>query len=146
MAEEDFTTEHFHGLIHKQIVNAVYERLADGKMDWSLVRPFAEAGRRLAAAEFRDHADVRLHAIRSEGGQWVDAEEAYVGISVSDEETGETWLSETRWVSELALASDDPAHGRRVIAALERSIERIRAALEEADEATPGPDESPSRL
>ena len=62
-----------------------------------------------------------------------EAEEAYLGISVADRDSGEEWLSQTRWLSELATADDDPEQVRLIIAALERSIGKMRAWLAEKE-------------
>ena len=34
MARSTFTSADFHNVVQKQILNAVYESLAAGKMDW----------------------------------------------------------------------------------------------------------------
>ena len=57
--------------------------------------------------------------MRAEGEAWVDAEEAYLGIAVTDRDDGQDWLSETCWISDIALADRDPEEVRRVVAALE---------------------------
>jgi hypothetical protein len=59
----------------------------------------------------------------------VEAEEAYLGISVSDREEGEEWLSDTWWLSEIAIAEDDPEQVRAIVRALERSIAKLNAWL-----------------
>lgn len=124
-ADEPYDSRHFHIVTHKLMINAVFETLSDAKMDWDLIQPFLESAREMARADF-DEAEIRLHTVRAEGDQWVEAEEAYLGISVADRDSGEEWLSETRWLSDLAIAEDDPAQVRRIIAALERSIAKMR--------------------
>lgn len=123
--EGPYTSDHFHVVTHKLIINAVHEALSDTKLDWDLVAPFLESAREMAQADF-DEAEIRIHTVRAEGEQWVEAEEAYLGISVADRDSGEEWLSETRWLSDLATAEDDPEQVRRIIAALERSIAKMR--------------------
>ena len=79
----------------------------------------------MAQGDF-DEGDIRIHTVRAEGDEWVEAEEAYLGISVADRDSGEEWLSATRWLSELAIAEDDPEQVRRIIMAIERSIRKMR--------------------
>lgn len=140
MAEPPFTTGDFHHVAHKQIVNAVQEALADAKLGWDQVAPFLEAARRVCRDDFREGARIRFHTVRPEGEEWVDAEEAFLGIAVADRDDGSEWLSETWWVSDIALADGDPEQARRIVAALERSIARIRARLAEQEEREGGPD------
>lgn len=133
-----YTSRHFHIVTHKLISNAVYETLADAKLDWELIAPFLESAREMAQGDF-DEAEIRLHTVRAEGDSWVEAEEAYLGISVADRDSGEEWLSETRWLSELATAEDDPQQVRKIIMALERSIGKMRAWLAEKEAGDAGP-------
>lgn len=129
---EPYDSRHFHIVTHKLIINTVFEALSDAKLDWDLIAPFLESAREMAHADF-DEADIKLHTVRAEGDGWVEAEEAYLGISVADRDSGEEWLSQTRWLSELATADDDPEQVRLIIAALERSIGKMRAWLAEKE-------------
>ena len=133
----EFTTSDFHGLVQKQILNAVFETLSADKMDWELIAPFLEVARRICASEFDDSSKIRLHTVRAEGEAWVEAEEAYLGIAVSDRDSGKEWLSRTAWISDIAKADDDPAQARQIVAALERSIERIKLWLAEREKEGP---------
>ena len=136
MSDHEFTTKDFSAVIQKQIVNAALESLTASDMDWELIAPFLEIARRKCASEFRNHADIRLHRLRAEGDDWVEAEEAYLGIAVADSETGKTWMTETYWLSEIALANPDREQVRLLVAALRRSLAKIEASL--ADEAEKG--------
>jgi len=129
--EGPLTTADFHTIVQKQILNAVFAVLAEAKMDWTLVAPFLEAARELCLADFGETGRVRLHTLRAEGDQWVEAEEAFLGISISDRDDGQEWLSETYWLSDIALADDDPEQARAIVRALERSIAKIKAGLDE---------------
>ncbi|HYN46996.1 MAG TPA: hypothetical protein VES64_09925, partial [Allosphingosinicella sp.] len=115
----------FHNIAQKQILNAVFAILAETKMDWALVAPFLEAARELCLGDFEETGRVRLHVLRAEANGWVEAEEAFLGISVSDRDDGKEWLSETYWLSDIALADDDPEQVRAIVRALERSIAKI---------------------
>ena len=134
--EGPLTTADFHTIAQKQILNAVFAVLADAKMDWALVAPFLEAARDMCLGDFEETGRVRLHVMRADGEGWVEAEEAFLGISVSDRDSGEEWLSETYWLSDVALAENDPEEARRIVRALERSIARINARL---DNKSPSP-------
>ena len=132
-AEEDddspLTVGDFHNVAQKQVLNAVFATLADSKMSWNLVAPFLEAGRAVCAGDFAENARIRIHTQRAEGESWVDAEEAFLGISVADRDDGEEWLSETYWLSDLAIADASRPEVEAVIAGLERTIVKLREWL-----------------
>jgi hypothetical protein len=123
------TTADFHTVAQKQILNAVFAVLADAKMDWALIAPFLETAREICLGDFEETGRVRLHVLRAEGEAWVEAEEAFLGISVSDRDDGAEWLSETYWLSEIATADEDPAQVRAIARGLERSLAKINAWL-----------------
>jgi hypothetical protein len=129
--EEDgpLTTGDYHVIAQKQILNAVFAVLAETKMDWALVAPFLEAAREICLGDIEETAQIRLHTLRAEGTDWVEAEEAFLGISVSDRDDGKEWLSETYWISDVATADEDPEKARQIVRGLERSIARINAWL-----------------
>jgi len=144
MAEENFTSADFHNVVHKQIVNAVTDTLAAGKLDWELIAPFLDAARSICRADFEEAARIAFHTVRAEGEDWVEAEEAFLGIAVAGRDDGEEWLSQTYWVSDVALADRDPEQVRRVAAALGRSLAKINAWLAEQEEGGPARAEPPS--
>lgn len=125
------TVADFHKIAQKQILNAVFAALSETKMDWPLVAPFFEAAREVCIGDIEDNAQIRLHSLALEGDAWVEAEEAYIGISVSDREDGTEWLSDTRWLSEIALAEEYPEQIRGIVRALERTIAKLNAWLAE---------------
>ena len=122
------TTADYHNIAQKQIMNAVFAVLADNKMDWALVAPFLDSARELVRGDFAT-ARLTLHTVRAEGETWVDAEEAYLGLSVCDRDDGAEWLAESWWLSEVALADGDPVEVRRIVAAIGRSLDKINAWL-----------------
>lgn len=144
MTDSRFTSADFHNVVHKQIVQAVYETLADGKIAWDLILPLLDTAREMCRTDFEEGSRIRLHSVRAEGEDWVDAEEAYLGIAVADRDTGQDWLSETYWLSDIALADRDPEHVRRIVAALERSLAKINAWLAEQEKGGPETSEPPS--
>ena len=133
MSSAPFTTAEFHNVVHKQIANAAYESIIGSKLDWELVAPFLDAARSVCRGEFEQSARIRFHTLRAEGEEWVEAEEAFLGIAVRGEGEELDWLSRTYWVSDIVLADEDPQAAERTIAALERSIARIRERLAEKD-------------
>lgn len=149
MAEPTFTAADFHNVVQKQIVNAVFETLVENKIDWELIAPFLDVARQMCRSEFQARARIRLHTVRAEGDEWVDAEEAFLGIAVAaDPETaGEEdegkWLSETYWLSDIATADEDPEQVRAVVRALERSIAKLNLWLAETETGGPAEAEPP---
>ena len=126
------TTGDFHNVAQKQILNAVFAILSDTKMSWELVEPFLAAARDVVLGDIEETAQVRIHTVQQDDkGGWVEAEEAYLGISVSDRDTGDEWLSDTWWLSELAIAEDDPEQVRAIIRALERTNAKLTAWLQD---------------
>lgn len=133
------TTAHFHNIAQKQIMNAVFAVLAETKMDWQLVEPFLAAARDVLLGDIEETAQVRLHTVQQVDGSWVEADEAYLGISVSDRDEGTEWLSDTWWLSEIAIAEEDPEQVRAIVRALERSIAKLNAWLADQPVAPPAP-------
>lgn len=131
------TSGDFHNIAQKQILNAVFAILSDTKMSWELVEPFLAAARDVLLGDIEETAQVRLHTVQLVDGAWVEADEAYLGISVSDRDEGEEWLSDTWWLSELAIAEEDPDQVRAIVRALERTIAKLNLWL--ADRGGPVP-------
>jgi hypothetical protein len=127
--EGPLTTGDFHNIAQKQILNAVFAVLAETKMGWEQVEPFLSAARDVLLGDIEETAQVRLHTVQQVDGQWVEAEEAYLGISVSDRDEGEEWLSDTWWLSEIAIGEDDPEQVRAIVRALERTIAKLNLWL-----------------
>lgn len=127
--DSPLTVGDFHQIAQKQILNAVFATLAESKMQWNLVEPMLEAGRGVCAGDFVENARIRIHTQRAEGEAWVEAEEAFLGISVSDREDGQEWLSETYWLSDLAIADGNRTEVEDVISGLERTIAKLREWL-----------------
>ena len=126
------TSSDFHNVAQKQILNAVFAILSDTKMNWELVQPLLAAARDVLLGDIEETAQVRIHTVQQdEKGGWVEADEAYLGISVSDRDEGEDWLSDTWWLSELAIAEDDPEQVRAIVHGLERTIAKLNAWLQE---------------
>lgn len=119
----------YHNLAQKQILNAVFAALAENKMEWQTVAPLLEAAREVCAGDFQENAEIRLNTTRAEGEDWVEAEEAFLSISVADRDRGEEWLSETFWLSDIATAGGDRQQVEAIAAALRRTIAKLEAWL-----------------
>ena len=127
--EEGYTTSEFHNVVQKQILNATYESLLETKIHWALIEPFLQAARDVCRGDFRRTGRLEVHGVVAEGEGWADAEEAYLSLSISDQDDGREWLSETWWLSDLVLAGGDPRQVGEAARALERSVARLDAWL-----------------
>ena len=127
---ESFTSADFHNVVQKQMLTTVFDTLAQSKLNWEQVAPFLDAARQVCRSDFEESGRARIHAVRAEGDSWVEAEEAYFGISVADREDGKEWLSETWWLSDLVIAENDRDQVSQIISALERSIAKVKEWLE----------------
>lgn len=127
---EPFTSADFHNVVQKQLLAVVFDTLAQSKLDWEQVVPFLEAARQICRSDVEETGRARIHAVRAEGDNWVEAEEAYVEISVADRDEGKEWLSETWWLSDIVIAGNDREQVVQIIDALERSIGKLRQWLE----------------
>jgi hypothetical protein len=136
------TAGDFHTIAQKQIMNAVFATLSEAKMPWTLVAPFLEAAREVCAGDFAENGRITLHTMRAEGETWVEAEEAFLGIAVADRETGEDWLAETYWLSDVATAGANREDVQAVIAGLERTIAKLNLWLENGGPAAAEPPET----
>ena len=140
--DSPLTVGDFHTVAQKQILNAVFATLAESKMPWNVIAPFLETGRAVCVGDFVENARIRIHTQRAEGETWVEAEEAFLGISVADREDNEEWLSETYWLSDLAIADGNSTEVEAIIAGLERTIAKLREWLANggaSPSAEPGP-------
>lgn len=126
MDQPPYTSADFHNDVHKQLVNTAVAALADNKLPWAQVAPFLDAGRAVCRDDVRLNGRVALHGMAYDGADLVAADEAYVSISVRDRDDGVEWLSQTYWLSDIALADRDPDRVRAAIAAIERSAARLR--------------------
>ena len=142
--EGAYGSEQFHIVTHKLIKHAINELISDNKFDWEVIAPFLESAREMTYADFQE-ADVRIHTVRGHlNDVYVEAEEAYIGFSVADRDTGEEWLSATYWLSELATEEDDPVQVRRIIAAVEKSLAKMREWVAQKEAGDTGEPASPA--
>jgi hypothetical protein len=121
-----YTSSQFHDAVQQQLVNAAIAALAETKLDWAQVAPFLDAGRAICRDDVRLNGRLAIQGQEYDGPDLVDAEEAYLALSVRDREDGIEWLSQSWWLSDIALAADDPHQVRTAIAAMERSIAKLR--------------------
>lgn len=129
-----YNSADFHDDVQRQLVKAAIATLAETKLEWGEVAPFLAAGRALCRDDVRLNARLAIHGLEYEGAALVPAEEAYLSMSVRDREDGTEWLSQIWWLSDIALAEQDPDRVRTAIAAIERSIDKLREWLSEQGE------------
>lgn len=130
-----YTSEDFHDDVQKQFINSALATLADTKLEWSQVVAFLSAGRALCRDDVRLNGRLAVHALEYDGADLVEAEEAYLSLSVRDREDGIEWLQHSWWLSDTVLASGDRARVEGVVAALERSIGKLREWLDAGGDA-----------
>lgn len=135
MDEPAFTSASFHDAIQKQMMNVVIGILSETKMEWSQVSPFLESGRAICRDDIRMGAQLGLHGLEYEGAELVEAEEAYLSFSARDREDGVEWLQQTWWLSDIILSDDDPTRIRAALAAVDKSLDKVRTWLAEQEQA-----------
>lgn len=119
-------------------------RIADGEL-----KALIEAARNLCRDELIRNGRFALHGLDQDADGVVPSDEAYLSLAAAGPGEGRDWVSLTFWLSELALADRDPGRVRGVIAAIDRTQEKLRAwlAAEEAklaDEAANVPQAPPA--
>jgi hypothetical protein len=129
MDQPPYTSAEFHADVHKHMVNVAVSTLADTKLDWAQLEPFLEAGRSICRDDIRLNGRIAIHGVEARDEALVEAEEAYLSISVRDREDGTEWLSQSYWLSDLALADQEPERVRSALAAIERSAAKLREWL-----------------
>jgi hypothetical protein len=130
MDEPPYTSAEFHNDVQKQLLGAVTELLMEAKLDWSQVAPVLDAARALCRDDVRLNGRLALHGNEYQGEELAPAEEAFLSLSVRDREDNSEWLAETYWLSDIALAEEDPAQVRATLSALERSLDKVRRWLD----------------
>jgi hypothetical protein len=141
-SDPPFTTGDFHNVVQKEIAAAVGDMLASSKFDWDLIVPFLDTARDLVVSDFRHgNARIRIHGVRADGDQVVEAEEAYLAIGVVDPDDGTEWMSETWWLSDILRADNDPDQVRIAMNAMGRTMAKLNAWLAEVEAAKAAPQE-----
>lgn len=145
MDQPPYTSAQFIEDAHKRLVDAAVGALSEARLSWPQVAPLLDAARAVCRDDLRHGGELALHGLHYAGGELAPAQEAYLSVTARDRDTRVEWLSETYWLSELALADRDPERVRSVVAALERSLAKLNAWLEEQDaqEDATAPEEPP---
>jgi hypothetical protein len=128
-----YTSADFQADVQKQLVNTALAALSDAHLSWSQVAPFLEAARAVCRDDLRLNGHLALHGLEYAGADLVPTDEAYLSVSARDRVDQVEWLSQTYWLSDLALADRDPERVRSVIAAMERTLAKLRDWLAEQE-------------
>lgn len=134
-----YTGDDFKRDVQRQMVASAVAALSDARLQWAQVAPFLDAARALCRDDLRLNGRLALHGLEQGETGLEEAEEAYLSLSVAGREDGLEWLSQTWWLSDVALADEDPERVRATLAAMERSLAKVRRWLEEQDAAAPEP-------
>ena len=123
------TVADFHTIAQKQILNAVYSVLSESKMDWTVVAPFFEAAREVCIGDIEENAQIRLHSLALDGEAWVEAKEAYIGISSATARrrgmaVRSRWLPRSPWTGGSRQV-------RAIVRARESTIAKLNAWLDD---------------
>lgn len=140
-----YTSAEFHDAVQQQLVNSAVAAIAETKLEWSQVAPFLDAGRAMCRDDVRLNSRLAVLGREYDGPELVEAEEAYLSMSVRDREDGIEWLSQSWWLSDIILADENDDNVRSAVAAMERSIVKLREWLAER-EAAAAPDPAPPTL
>ena len=135
MDPEPYTSAEFHNDVHKQFVSSLATLIAEMKLEWTQVAPFLEAGRAICRDDIRLNGRLAIHGLENRGAELVEADEAFLSLSVRDREDGNEWLSQSYWLSDIALADQDPERVRSALVAMERTVAKLRQWLAERETA-----------
>lgn len=132
MDQPPYSTSNFVEDAQKRLIDTAVGALSEARLSWSQVSPLLDAARAVCRDDLRyGGGQLALHGLAYEGHELAPAEEAYVSVTARDRDTQVEWFSDTYWLSELALADRDPERVRLAIAAIERSLAKLHAWLEQ---------------
>lgn len=146
MDQPTYSRDQFLADVQKQLVSTAIGALSGAQLQWSQVAPLLSAARLICRDDVRLNGRVALHGVEYQGAELAASEEAYLSLSARDRDDGEEWLSHSYWLSDLALADEDPDRVRAAVAAIERSLDKLRdwlAAQEAPSEASGEAGEAP---
>ncbi len=126
MDQPPYTSDDFRTDVQKQLVNAAVATLSDAHLSWSQVAPILDAARALCRDDLRLNGRLALHGLEYSGAELVPSSEAYLSLAARDRADDVEWLSYTYWLSDLALADQDPDRVRSVIEAMERTLAKLK--------------------
>lgn len=133
MDQPPYTSAEFHEDARKQLVDAAISAMSSAQLSWTQLAPLLDAARALCRDDLRLGGGLALHGLEYAGAELAPAAEAYLSVTARDRDTHVEWLSQTYWLSDLALADRDPERVRSAVAAMERSLAKLNAWLEEHD-------------
>lgn len=133
MDQPAYTTSEFHSTLLKQMAGTIADALSYHKLAEPELAAILAAAHLLAADDIRLGGRFALHGLDQHGPDLTPSDEAYLSVTARDRDTNVPWLSLTYWLSDLALADRDPDRVRTVIAAMERSLDKVKAWLADQD-------------
>jgi hypothetical protein len=133
MDRSPYTSTDFQEAVQKQLVEAASAALGTARLSWAQLAPLLEAARSLCRDDMRLGGRLAVHGLEYDGTELAPAAEAYLSVTARDRDTHVEWLSQTYWLSDLALADQDPERVRSAAAAIERSLAKLNAWLEAHD-------------
>ena len=102
-----------------------------------------DSARAICREDIRLNGRLVVHGLEHDGADLKPADEAYLSLSARAPSDPFDWLSQTWWLSEVALADRDPERVRAAVAAIERSLDKVRAWLADQEQAgDPAPTEA----
>ena len=137
MDQPPYTSADFQEDAGKQLVDVSIAAVSAANLSWLQAARLLDAARAVCRDDLRFGGGLALHGLEYAGGELAPAEEAYLSVTGRDRDTHVEWMSQTYWLSDLALADRDPERVRTAIAAMERSLAKLNAWLE-AHEAAVG--------
>lgn len=142
MEQPPYTVTDFHNALRKRMASSVAVALGDHKLPADDFDAIIEAARLLCRDDLELNGRLALHGLDQDDDALTASEEAYLSVAARGRDDEREWLSLTYWLSDLALADRDPDRVRAVVAALEKSLVKVKAWL--ADQAPPAaPDRDP---
>lgn len=143
MDQPPYTSADFQEDARKQVADAAIAAVSAANLSWSQLGPLLDAARALCRDDLRFGGGLALHGLEYDGADLAPAEEAYLSVTARDRDTQVEWLSQTYWLSELALADRDPERVRSAMAAIERTLAKLNAWLEEREAAPAADSDAP---
>jgi hypothetical protein len=144
MDQPPYTSADFLEEARKQLAEAAVAAASAANLSWTQLGPLLDSARSMCRDDLRLGGGLALHGLEYADGELAPAQEAYLSVTARDRDTHFEWLSQTYWLSDLALADRDPERVRSAVAAMERSLAKLKAWLEEHEAAAAASEAPPA--